>query len=81
MNINLALPHGKPRRPKLRKTKAEKESAQLWAWYVSDFDDADSFAAQERARESQRQQLLKQEIGAKLLAAEVEKAVSEMSDA
>ena len=64
-----------------RKTKAEKESAQLWAWYESDFDVADSFAARDRARESQRQQLLKQEIGAELLAAEVEKAVSEMSDA
>ena len=64
-----------------RKTKAERESAQLWAWYESDFDVADSFAARDRARESQRQQLLKQEIGAELLAAEVEKAVSEMSDA
>ena len=64
-----------------RKTKAERESAQLWAWYESDFDVADSFAARDRARESQRQQLLKQEIGAELLAAEVEKAVSEISDA
>ena len=64
-----------------RKTKAEKKSAQLWAWHESDFDVADSFAARDRARESQRQQLLKQEIGAELLAAEVEKAVSEMSDA
>ena len=56
------------------------ERAELWAWYEG-YDVADSFAARDRAQEAQRQQLLKQEIGAELLAAEVEKAVSEMSDA
>ena len=60
-----------------RKTKAEKESAQLWAWYESDFDVADSFAARDRAREVEAARMVREQIQTEVLITEVGKAVHE----
>ena len=58
-----------------RQQKAQQERDDLWSWYENDYDVADSFKAQERAQEAARQRELKQEIGAELLAVEVEQAL------
>lgn len=59
----------------------EQKRAELWADFDSEAILAEALEAQERAREAQRQQLLKQEIGAELLAIEMDQAASETSDA
>ena len=64
-----------------RQQKAAKEREELWSWYENDYDVADSFKAQQDAREMKRTYELKQEIGAELLAVEMDQAASETSDA
>ena len=57
-----------------RQQKAEAEREELWSWYA-DYDVADSFAAQENARELKRQHELKAEINTTILLSEIDKAL------
>ena len=51
------------------------ERVELWAWYANDYDVADSFKAQENARELKRQHELRAEIDTTLLLLEFDKAL------
>ena len=59
-----------------RQQKAEAEREELWSWYA-DYDVADSFAAQENARELKRQHELKAEINTTILLSEIDKALQD----
>ena len=56
-----------------RQQKAQQEREELWAWYANDYEVAESFEAQERAREAVRQRELQADISTTLLLLEVEK--------
>lgn len=64
-----------------RQQKAAKERADLWAWYENDYDVADSFEAQDRAREGKAARVLSEQIQSEVLITEMDQAASETSDA
>ena len=59
-----------------RQQKAQQEREELWACYANDYEVAESFEAQERAREAVRQRELQADISTTLLLLEVEKALN-----
>ena len=59
----------------LRRRSASVESEELWAWYANDYEVAESFEAQERAREAVTQRELQADIDTTLLLLEIEKAL------
>lgn len=60
-----------------RQQKAEAEREELWSWYENDYDVAESFAARDRAQESQRSQELREEIGIQVLITEIDQEVEQ----
>ena len=60
-----------------RQQKAEAEREELWSWYENDYDVAESFAARDRAQESQRSQELREEIGVQVLITEIDREVEQ----
>ena len=59
-----------------RQQKAQQERDDLWSWYANDYEVAESFEAQERAREAVRERELQADISTTLLLLEVEKALN-----
>ena len=58
-----------------RQQKAQQEREELWAWYANHYEVAESFEAQERAREAVRQRELQADISTTLLLLEAKKAL------
>ena len=59
-----------------KENQRRKESEELWAWYANDYEVAESFEAQERAREAVSQRELQADIDTTLLLLEIEKALN-----
>lgn len=56
--------------------KAAKERADLWSWYA-DYDVAESFEAQDRARKGKAARVLSEQIQSEVLITEMDQAANE----